>query len=111
MKYLSNQEPITWGTVTRGTYHAMLWFTLLIGRVYPYWLNHYIALLVFLGVALKPLLEKTGLHRLALWLIHSIDNKRRQKTVEQHKVMIKRQERDNRYKRRRVRDPKLPKHW
>lgn len=47
--------------LAKGTYTAMLWFTLVVLAINPFLLIAYMALLLFLGLGLKPFLIKTGL--------------------------------------------------
>lgn len=89
----------------------MLWFTFVVLWHYPQYLNYYIALLIFLGVVLKPLLIKTGAYDFFLAITNSFSEKREARRNETIAREVERKERDKRYKSRRVKDPKLPKNW
>jgi len=52
-----------YGPIARGSYHAMLWSTLLVGLFIPRYVFTYILFLIFLGIGLRPLLIATGLYQ------------------------------------------------
>lgn len=105
------EQKFAWGPVARGIYIGMLWFTVVIGWHFPNMLTYYIPLLVFLGLGLRPLLERTGLYDLYVHVIVKIDDKKWEKINEKKRIEIARKERDKKYKASRTRDPKLPENW
>lgn len=56
-----NKSTFEYGAFAKGTYTAMLWFTLVVLVINPFLLMAYCPLLLFLGLGLKPLLIQTGL--------------------------------------------------
>jgi len=56
-----NKSTFEYGPFIKGTYTAMLWFTLVIIVINPFLLIAYFPLLLFLGLGLKPFLIQTGL--------------------------------------------------
>ena len=106
------REPkFQWGPVARGIYIGMLWFTVVIGWHFPNFLAYYIPLLIFLGLALRPLLEMTGLYDLYVTLSERIDESRWKKITEQRREEVRRMEKNKKYKSMRVKHPNLPKDW
>lgn len=106
------REPkFEWGPVARGIYIGMLWFTVVIGWHFPNFLAYYIPLLIFLGLALRPLLEITGLYDVFVALSEKIDEGRWKKINEERRKEVERIERNRKYKSTRLKDPKLPKNW
>ena len=100
-----------WGPLAQGIYTAMLWLTVGLGWLYPNMLIYYIPLLIFLGLGLRPLIERTGLYEVFTFLLVKIENKKWDKITQQKRREVARSERDKKYRMRRTRDPKLPKNW
>ncbi len=100
-----------WGPLATGIYRAMLWLTVLIGWTYPQYVFHYAALLVFLGLGLKPLLIKTGLQQLLSDYAERGREYRWKGETTRRRAEIERKERDKKYKQSRIRDSRLPKNW
>ncbi len=71
----------------------------------------YFLILVFLGVGLRPLLELTGLYRLISHVLVIIEEKADAKFLKQRSEEIDRKMRDDKYRKRRLKHPDLPKHW
>ncbi len=106
-----NQSKFEWGPLARGTYLAMICLMMLLGWVAPTWLIYYVPLLIFLGLGLRPLLEKTGLYDLFSRFLIKIEDARWRKPTEDRRREIERKLRDEKYKYRRRNDPKLPPNW
>jgi hypothetical protein len=100
-----------WGPLARGGYIAMLWFTLVIGWHYSNLLPYYLLLLLFLGLGLRPLLRKTGLLDRVSSSLDRLEGARWKKVTRQRRAAIERQARDNKYRYRHRRDPRLPDKW
>ena len=71
----------------------------------------YCGLLLFLGLGLRPLLEKTGLYRLVSHYLLVVQEKSSAKFMEKRAAEIDRKQRDAKYRGRRVKHPGLPKNW
>jgi len=56
-----NKSTFEYSPLAKGTYTAMLWFTLVVLAINPFLLIIYMPLLLFLGLGLKPFLIQTGL--------------------------------------------------
>lgn len=100
-----------WGPLARGVYTAMLCLTFLVSWIFPEYLVRYILLLIFLGLLLRPLLERSGLYGLYLRIACKLSEKRWRKVNERRRLEVYLAERDKKYRARRTRDPKLPKNW
>jgi len=110
-------EDIRFGPVARGIYIALLWMTVLLGAVAAdaawarAWLPWHILLLLFLGIGLKPFLKRTGLGR--IWLSLMADTQRRRHASHHAEAsrQVERKRSDEKLRKTRVRDPRLPKRW
>ena len=100
-----------WGPLARGVYTALLCSTILVSWIFPEYLVRYILMLIFLGVLLRPLLERSGLYDLYLRITYKLSEKRWRKVNERRRLEVYIAERDKKYRARRTRDPKLPKNW
>ena len=88
-----------------------MWVTLIIPLYSIDWFIWHIALLLFLGLGLRPLLERTGLYRWAVHLHVVTENRINRNFDEQHTKKIERKIRDDRHRSRRNKHPDLPKDW
>lgn len=106
------REPeMQWGPIARGIYIALLWLSIFLAWVTPTTLMYYIPFLIFLGLGLRPLLERTGLYRLFNILLEAVDERRWKKRTGTKRREVERKERDKTYKHRHQQDPRLPKNW
>lgn len=106
------REPqFEYGLLAKGIFHALIALAPVVFFIWPQWLLWYAALLIFLVVGLRPLLERTGLYELFHFLVRSTDEQLHKKEMEQRVREIDRKERDKKYKHTHRRDPKLPKNW
>lgn len=97
--------------LARAIYMALLWMTLLISWVYPEHLLAYVLLMLFLGLGLRPLLEKTGLASSLQAIWYRLIDRREKKSREEKDRQLQRKIRDDQYRRSRIRDKRLPKNW
>lgn len=110
-------EEIKFGPLATGIYIALLWFTLLLGvvsAVAPWaraWLPWHIALLLFLGLGLRPLLKHTRLLRLWRNLMADLQKKRHADHHAHAARRVERKRRDEKHRKTRVRNPDLPPRW
>ena len=105
------KHPFEFGPLAQGTYRALLWCTLVIGWTSPEYLPYHIALLLFLGLGLKPLVERFRLHIQISNFLDRIEARRWKEHTEKRRRDTERRER-KKYKKF-IGDPdkKLPKHW
>lgn len=97
------------GPVATGIYSGLLWTTLVVPLYSIDFFFWYVAVLLFLGLGLRPLLELTGLYR---WLVHArvlAGNRISRKFDEEHAQKIDRKMRDDRYRNRRQKHSDLTK--
>jgi hypothetical protein len=110
-------EEITFGPLAQGIYKALLWATLPLAVVSgsipsARWvLPYHVALIVFLGLGLKPFLRHTGLYRLWMILMAEAQQKRHASHHAEAARRVERKIRDEKLRKSRVRDPRLPKRW
>lgn len=104
-------DQFRWGPLARGAYIAMLWLTILVGWHYSHLLGWYVALLIFLGLVLRPLLIATGLAQYLADVRESMLESHWEKRNERRRMEITRSERDKQYRYRRTKDPRLPRNW
>jgi hypothetical protein len=100
-----------YGPLSIGTFLALVSVTVLIGLYYPAWVIRYVLFLLFLAFGLRPLLEMTGMLEMCQSVLQSIHEKRNKKYVEQKRAEVDRKIRDEKYRKSRYRDPRLPKNW
>lgn len=105
------EKQFEYGPVARGIYMALLYFAFLIGWVAPGWLYHYAALMIFLGLGLRPVLEWTGLAQRFQSIAAEFDDWRHRKRDSKRRLEVARRERDKRYRYSHYRDPGLPPNW
>ena len=98
------EKQFEFGPVSQGIYRAMLWAGLLIPLYFPAWTAHYLVLLIFLGIGLRPVLEYTGLW---VWwdrLESPFARHWSDRELERHRRQIDARLRQEALKKRRVRD-------
>ena len=100
-----------YGPIARGVFIGLCWMTVLLGFVEPNWVLWHVCLLVFLGLCLKPLLVKSGLHQLWLDLRVRLDAKRHAQRDAELSDRIDRERRDARLRQSRIREKRLPPRW
>ncbi|MCG8413320.1 MAG: hypothetical protein MI746_03780 [Pseudomonadales bacterium] len=94
-----------------GVYRGMLWTVIPVALLGWEILVGYVSLLLFLGFGLRPLLELTGLYRLLSHSMVVIQEKTDEKFLKKRAEEIDRKTRDEKYRKRRLKHPDLPKHW
>ena len=101
-----------YGWVVRGIY-AGLWPLCLVVLLYfgtmP--LLYYVCGLLFLGLLLRPLLEKSGAHRAYRSVIDGVTERKQSRKRAEQEAAAASKARDERYRNSRYRDPRLPKNW
>ena len=100
-----------YSTLVSGSYRGMLCLIPLILLIGINIFLVYCGLMLFLGFGLRPLLEKTGLYRQVSHYFLVAQEKSSAKFMEKRAVRIDRKRRDDKYRRRRVKHPGLPKNW
>ncbi|MDX1735489.1 MAG: hypothetical protein R3228_14035 [Halioglobus sp.] len=101
----------SWGPLARGLYTALLWCTIIIGWHYPGLLVYYVALMIFLGLGLRPLLEFTGLDAYLSRHLDRFEERRWKSVTRRKRLEVALGERDKSYRHTHRRDPRLPKNW
>jgi hypothetical protein len=104
-------EDFQWGPLARGLYIAMLWLTVLVGWHFSHLLYHYVALLIFLGLCLKPLLVVTGLAERLSIIADRFHEARWGRVTRQRRAQVARKERDKRHRYSHYKNPRLPEKW
>ena len=106
------EKKFEYGPLARGIYRGMISVTLLMPlAIGPINTLIYAGFLLFLGVGLRPLLERTGLHDAISYSRLIIHDKANQGFVEKRRAEVARKVRDEKYRNRRFKDPKLPPNW
>jgi uncharacterized membrane protein len=106
-----NRPKFTWGPVAQGIYIAMIWCTFVVSWHAPHLMLEYVLFLVFVGVFLRPILEKLGLVDLVSFLACRADDKRWRKIEEQRCMEVRRERHAIKHRSRRSANPDLPKNW
>ena len=97
--------------VATGAYIALIVALVPVALAFPQWALHYILFLLFLGLGLRMVLERTGLYRLWISLETWLANRWNRKFLARRNAETDRKLRDEKYRKSRVRDPRLPKNW
>ena len=100
-----------YGPLARGIFIALVWMSPVVAVVSWEWLGWHLLLLVFLGIGLRPLLEKTGIHALYQYVAAALEERIYRRFTEQRRKEVERAARRKRYKRFGREDPRLPKNW
>lgn len=101
-----------YGPIARGLYIALVWLVVMTAFVAPELLHWHLLLVVFFGLGLRPLLEKTGLYDLYMYVTVSIAERWDRKFVEQRRREIESKRQRKMYRRfGKDDDPRLPKNW
>ncbi len=106
-----SEKTFEYSPVFKAIYIAMLWFIPFLTWHYSQWLWHYVALMIFLGLGLRPLLEWSGL---VVWfedLLARLDYRLHRREIEKRRMLIARRERDRKYRHTHHKDPRLPRNW
>ena len=100
-----------YGPLARGIFMALVWLSPLVAVLSFELLAWHVALLAFLGLGLRPLLEKTGIHALWQALAAAWHERIYRGFTEKRRKEVERAARRRRYKRFGPEDPRLPKNW
>jgi len=106
-----SKHQFEYGPLATGTYRGMLWITPITFLLGPIVFSSYVLLMLFLGIGLRPLLEKTGLYRYSQHLQVIAGDKIDKEFLAKRQKKISRKLRDDRYRHRRRKHPDLPKDW
>jgi len=106
-----SEHKFEYGPLSRGIYIALLWLMVLTATVFPELLVWHILLVLFLGLGLRPLREKSGLYDLYTHVTVSIAERWNRRFVETRRREIERKRRRKMYRRFGNDDPRLPKNW
>jgi hypothetical protein len=105
------KREFAYGPIAQGIFIALLCLTPLLSYVSPGHLGAYLLFLLFLGLGLRPLLVKTGLHK--LWRTAKAGTQRGMdhKFVERRRAAIDVQAKLGKFRHSRYREPRMPRHW
>lgn len=95
----------------QGAYRGLLWAALPIPLFGIDLFVVYVAILLFLGFGLRPLLERTGLYRLLSHYLVVFEEKTSKRYLEKRAAEIDRKARDDKHRKRRLKHPDLPRNW
>lgn len=105
------ESEFEFGPVARGVYIALISTAVPLSFVVRELFLYYVFFLLFLGFGLRPFLERSGIFRYWSALRVTVEDKWDKKYLEKRSREIDRKARDEKYRKSRVRDPKLPKNW
>jgi hypothetical protein len=100
-----------YGPLAKGAFIALASLTPVVLLIDYTYIPYYLALLLFLAFLLRPFLLKSGLY--ALWnnLGDAVQHKWDKKYLDKRAQEIDKKVEMEKYRRSRVRDPRLPKNW
>lgn len=99
------------GPVARGIYIALISVAALMPLIAPQYFFYYVAFVIFLGFGLRPFLVKTGLYSVWNNIGHFVQSAWDKNYLEKRAEEIEKNAEIDKYRKSRVRDPKLPKNW
>lgn len=105
------EHEFEYGAIAKGMYIALICITPVIPFLNPDWFLYYLGLLAFLGFCLRFVLETSGLHHMWTSVEGALLDKWDRKFLRKRRMQIDRQLRDEKYRKSRHRDPRLPKNW
>jgi len=106
-----NPSDFEFGPVARGIYLAMLWLIPVVALIFSSYFLAYMALLLFLGLFLKSIIRKSGIDSFLWHLFITVDDKIHAKLIRKRIQNIEMKQRDEKYRRWRRKNPKLPRNW
>ena len=106
------KEPeFRFGPLSKGAFIAMMCITPVVPLLNRDWFLPYLLILVFLGFALRPVLVRTGLYELWNRCESGFYERWDRKFLHKRRMDIERKARDEKLRKSRYRDPRLPKNW
>lgn len=105
------EREFEFGPLSRGIYIALISITALIPFIGPEYFFHYLVFLAFLGLGLRIFLVKTGLYNLWNNVGAAIRRMWERKYLDKRAAETDREAELEKYRKSRVRDPRLPKNW
>lgn len=105
------EKEFEYGPIAQGVFIALICSTPLMLFIAPKYLPHYVFFLLLLGLGLRPLLIKTGLHRFWSASGAELQGGMDRKFIAKRRADIELQDKLKRYRKSRYRDPRLPKNW
>lgn len=104
-------DKIKFGFISRGIFQGLCALGVLVAFCFPEILVHYLVLIVFLGFGLKPLIEKSKLHAILEAFGERIEERRYKSITAKRRKEISLEQHNEKYRRKRTKDPRLPKNW
>ncbi len=100
-----------YGAFSRGSYLALWSVAIPVALAFPNLFLYYVLALLAVGFGLRPLIEKTGLFELYQSLVMTYEDKRDKNYLADRRSELDRKARDEKYRKSRVKDPRLPPNW
>lgn len=107
------EHQFEYGPVSKGLFFGLECLTILVALFATEYLGYYLLLLLFFGIGLRLILEKTGLYHWLSYNSQKLDERLHRTQLEEKRAEVDRKARDFKYRQSRSRgkDPKLPKNW
>jgi hypothetical protein len=105
------EREFEFGPISKGVYIALFSILPVVPAIYPDAFFYYVLFLLCIGLGTRIFLERTGLYRLWCSFEGGLRDKWDKKFLEKRGIEIDRKLRDEKYRKSRYRDPKLPKKW
>lgn len=105
------EREFEFGPLVKGSYGGLMAIFPVVLVGWPDFFWWYVFLMLFLGLGLRVLIEKTGIYRIWGVTKMSLDDKFHKRLIEKRQLDIDRKSRDDKYRKSRVKDPRLPKNW
>tara|TARA_B110000908_G_C9815387_1_gene254787 strand:+ start:83 stop:406 length:324 start_codon:yes stop_codon:yes gene_type:complete len=100
-----------YGPIAKGVFGGLVPLSILVALFATDMIGYYLVFLAFLALGLKPILEKSGLYDVYVHCRETLSDKYHRRRHDEIGKEVDRKARDEKYRRSRVRDPKLPKNW
>ena len=105
------EREFEYGFIAKGVFLGLVASSVVVALYFPDRWLHYLGFLLFLGLGLRPLLERTGLYRLWNTVQGFFIERWNRKYLRKRRQEVDRRLRDEKYRGKRYKDPKLPKNW
>jgi len=104
-------DKLVYSPIAVGIYQGICVAGTLVPFYFPDKIFHYIIFVLFFGLGLKPFLEKTGLYDLYRQFAEKYLDWRYEAIIKRRTEETDQKNRNDKYRRSRKKDPRLPKNW
>lgn len=105
------EHKFSYGPVWKGVYIGLISLSVVVFAYWYQYIGYYLLFLLYLGLGLRPTIEYLGLVELFNVSENYLDEKINGQYYKKKKMELERKVRDEKYRKSRLKDPRLPKNW